>query len=242
VWHSLLVLARRAGARTDVGKSVSSAHCPTCGAPESNGASGTCDFCGATLNDASKSWALAEAIASNSPRADELRALIRDTGTPAEEPARGLAASAAGGNGAPAPLMTLSWMVKMSMADGHVDHLERALLEKYAARYGISAERLDGLLIAAQNDTLDIEVPADRNQASATLAALARVALADGKIEASEAEMLRAAGQNLGLSEHDVGQLLKRTRAQMYAEAKEELRLARQSRGNGTGNGSASSR
>ena len=49
--YSLFVLWRHPGAKTDTGKGISSAHCPGCGAPQSNSASPSCDFCGVVLND-----------------------------------------------------------------------------------------------------------------------------------------------------------------------------------------------
>ena len=58
--HTLLVLSRRADAKTDVAKGISSAHCPQCGAPESGGVGGGCDFCGAVLNDGSHGWVLTD--------------------------------------------------------------------------------------------------------------------------------------------------------------------------------------
>lgn len=58
--YSLFVLWRQPGLRTDSGKGISSAHCPTCGAPQSNSASSACDFCGAVLNDGSQGWVLVE--------------------------------------------------------------------------------------------------------------------------------------------------------------------------------------
>src|SRR5207247_7999278 len=69
VSHLLVVLARKPGVKSDTDKAIASAHCPTCGAPESDSASGVCDFCGATLNDGSKTWALLDAAPISHPRA-----------------------------------------------------------------------------------------------------------------------------------------------------------------------------
>src|SRR6185436_4748720 len=52
----LLVLARKVGAQSNPDLSISSAHCPNCGAPESNAASPVCEYCGITLNDGSQAW------------------------------------------------------------------------------------------------------------------------------------------------------------------------------------------
>ncbi|MDB5172915.1 MAG: hypothetical protein JWO87_551 [Phycisphaerales bacterium] len=57
---SLFVLWRQPGSKTDAGKGISSAHCPSCGAPASGGASSACDFCGCVLNDGAHGWVLAD--------------------------------------------------------------------------------------------------------------------------------------------------------------------------------------
>ena len=72
--HTLLVLGRRADAVTEVAKGISSAHCPQCGAPESGGVGGSCDFCGAVLNDGSHGWVLVDLLPADSPAAATLRA------------------------------------------------------------------------------------------------------------------------------------------------------------------------
>jgi predicted lipid-binding transport protein (Tim44 family) len=58
--YSLFVLYRQGQVRTNLGKGISSAHCPGCGAPESDSAASACDFCGAVLNDGSLGWVLVD--------------------------------------------------------------------------------------------------------------------------------------------------------------------------------------
>ncbi len=70
--HTLLVLSRKTDAVTDVAKGISSAHCPQCGAPESGGIGGACDFCGAVLNDGSHGWVLTDIQPGGGPIAAEL--------------------------------------------------------------------------------------------------------------------------------------------------------------------------
>ncbi len=74
--RTLLVLGRRADAKTDVAKGISSAHCPQCGAPESGGVGGACDFCGAVLNDGSHGWVLVDLLPADGEAADALQAEI----------------------------------------------------------------------------------------------------------------------------------------------------------------------
>ena len=55
---TLFVLFRQAGVQSKAAQSISSAHCPRCGAPESGGIGAACEFCGAVLNDGSADWVL----------------------------------------------------------------------------------------------------------------------------------------------------------------------------------------
>jgi hypothetical protein len=72
---TLFVLFRGAGVRTKASQSISSAHCPQCGAPESGGISAACEFCGAVLNDGSLDWVLENMLAVSDPQA---QALLRE--------------------------------------------------------------------------------------------------------------------------------------------------------------------
>jgi len=232
VSHLLLVLARKAGAKSDTDKSISSAHCPTCGAPESTAASGVCEFCGATLNDGSQSWALADATAMSSPRALELLSAMRAAAAPATVSTNGDSDEDDRGQPTPqSPATTLAWMVKMSLADGVLDDKERDLLAAYATRYRIPTDRLDQLITAAQANNLDIPLPADQNEARSTLKSMARAALADGRISSEEQSLLEAAGEKLGFSDRDVSLLLKRTRSELFSDARQQLRGKRNGNG-----------
>ena len=79
--HTLFVLIRKTSARTDVAKGISSAHCPNCGAPESGGTTGSCEFCGTALNDGSNGWVLDNILGFSDPGAQQmLRQLNVTTG------------------------------------------------------------------------------------------------------------------------------------------------------------------
>ena len=70
--HTLFVLMRKASSKTDVAKGISSAHCPNCGAPESGGITGACEFCGTALNDGSNGWVLDNILSLSDPEAQTL--------------------------------------------------------------------------------------------------------------------------------------------------------------------------
>lgn len=68
---TMFLLARQSTTRTDPARAISSAHCPSCGAPESTSASNACDFCGMVLNDGSVGWVLEDVRDKNDPAARE---------------------------------------------------------------------------------------------------------------------------------------------------------------------------
>jgi hypothetical protein len=74
LYYSHLVFCRRADTKTEVGKGISSAHCPTCGAPESGGVSNACDFCGTVLTDGAHGWVLDAFLSRADPQAQSLLA------------------------------------------------------------------------------------------------------------------------------------------------------------------------
>jgi hypothetical protein len=77
----LFVFIRDAEAKTEVAKGISSAHCPNCGAPESGGTSGACEFCGTALNDGSHGWVLDATLGLADGKAQALLGALREAAT-----------------------------------------------------------------------------------------------------------------------------------------------------------------
>ena len=222
----LLVLYRKAGVTANSDAVVSSAHCPGCGAPERGGSSGACEFCGAVLNDGSKGWVL-EAIPDGLEATEVLRRLHDIPAAPIPlAPIGSVRPMNGNGNGAvpPAGLGLMAWMVKLVLADGHIDPAERKMLEQAAARQRVPANRLNELLAQAEQGGLEPPQPANDDEARAWLGAMVTAALADGKLENSEVALLRSAGQGCGLGDHDLKQLIKQKRSELYAAARGGLR------------------
>jgi hypothetical protein len=212
--------------KSNADKGISSAHCPSCGAPESDVAGNACGHCGTVLNDGSTGWVLADVVSAHGA---EARSLL-------DRAARGPDVTAeavgAGGNGdaarngvvTPSSEGLLSWMVNLSAADGDFADRERAALSRVASRGGVSAARLTAMIDASRGGRVDAPQPADASEARAWLAELATVALADGRLTRPEYNLLKAVGVRAGFTEADIRLLLKRQRAQLYADAKSALR------------------
>lgn len=247
VVHTLFVLARKPAARSNPDQSISSAHCPNCGAPESGGVSGACEFCGIILNDGSKTWALEEEILLHDDRADALIDAMQNSAASggSTSPAEAFPAGPPPLSGPPPipqlrgaaartvpPLTVLSWMVKMTLADGTIDPRERKMLESVADRFAVPRDRLEGLIAAAQLNALNLPQPASLEEARSQLEAMGRVALADGKLSREEYALLLSTGGEWGLSDYDVKALLRQCKTDLFAEAKVLLRGAKTSRNN----------
>lgn len=66
---TMLVLVRQHGAKTRIERTITSSHCPKCGAPESNSATHSCEFCNTILNNGEFEWALADMLPHSSTAA-----------------------------------------------------------------------------------------------------------------------------------------------------------------------------
>jgi tellurite resistance protein len=213
-----LVLERQSTARTDPDKSISSAHCPNCGSPESDSAGNACPNCGTVLNDGSRDWVLAQWAPVNDPAID---VLLQQAAESAEEE-NGTATTA------PANAMgLLAWAVKIAAADGTIDARERSSLIDLAAHSSISVQQLDTLIASALAGTLQLPEPADPPEAREWLTAMARIALSDGTLDRSEIELLRTMGTRIGLAGYDIEQLLRRVQAEQVTAARAAQRTGR---------------
>ena len=227
VARSLLVLRRNAGAQTNVTQAVSSAHCPSCGAPESNSAASSCEFCGTALADGRR-WVLEDVLSLHDGAARAWLERLHRPALPAAGSQAPGAFAVAGGWMEPADRVgLLAWMISMVLADGEIDERERAMLTSVAKQRKIGQERLDSMVKAAMAGQLQVPQPADRDEAREWIGAMAAMALADGKLARQELALLQEAGRRIGLATYDLNQILKQKKAELYATARSALREKR---------------
>jgi uncharacterized tellurite resistance protein B-like protein len=218
LFHTLFVLTRKAGAKTEAGKGISSAHCPNCGAPEPGGASNSCDYCGTVLNDGAHGWVLDDITARAEPRGQELmRQLGRSSASPSA-PATGPATVI------PDKFGVLAWTVQVAVADGNVDQEERKMLLALAARQNIAPPQVDRMIEAAARGALQAPSPANLDEARLWLSSMVETALADGKLQPQEFQVLCSVGQQVGLTAMDVKLLVNQVKTDRYAAATGALR------------------
>jgi hypothetical protein len=229
-WAAVLfVLAKKAESPTDAAQSISSAHCPNCGAPESNSADAACQFCGTVLNDGAQGWVLEQVLGRDDSAG---QALLADLRRPPAIP--GTAGADAGdGNwhrpeaSVPDSMGLLAWMVKVATADGNVDPREREQLVNFATGWNVPLDRVDGMIAAGLRGDLAVPKPHDSHEARAWLEAMATEAWADGKVTREELELLKSVAVPAGLGDYDVDQIVKSARAKLYQESAAALRARR---------------
>lgn len=229
------VLGRRHGTKTDLAHAVSSGHCPNCGGPEKGSPNGQCPYCGTLLNTGDKDWILLRALV---PFEDELRTLRREalaqakTASPVEKD---------GGGKEDGPRLTMDWpdaapvsarkvigwMIRVMLADGEIDKDELRALMAAAKERELPLREVERMIEAAKADELETPEPRDPREAKAWMLAMARMALADGRITREEKVVLLVTGQRMGLSKYDVKQMVQKAKTELYQEAKEALRAVR---------------
>jgi uncharacterized tellurite resistance protein B-like protein len=212
--HSIMVLVRDAGVRSDPDRALSSAHCPSCGAPEL-GLSGTCSYCGKALNSPSRGWML-EAVFRCSSTAGQAAMKELIARGPAATPRRG-----------PAAVGLVAWMIKVAAADGCVGAEEDLALRSLASARGVGGRLVDEMIAAAAAGSLEAPAPADRAEAMEWLRSAIGAALADGRLERSEINALCAMAEKAGISEKEVLLLASAERTEAIRRAHDELGAAR---------------
>lgn len=202
----VFVLVRKHGVTTPAQMTFMSSHCPGCGAPFQEGSGGECEYCGRALNDGSQDWVLSsiERFQASRITASAVAAIQRAALVP--------------------PDLVLSAMATAMYADGVVDEKEMKTLRSFAESRGVSEEQLGEILSTVESGSANLPAPANQAEGRQILEAMARMALADGKLSQEEKAILYEFGRTQSLTRADVNLLLGSMRKQLYAEAKQALR------------------
>lgn len=241
--REIFILIRSTKAKTLTEKSLSSAHCPSCGAPETTSKDNECQYCGTVMNSGETSWVLKDVLSSNSPKIRELLALIRETinapatasvvSTGVKAQARfSVAKQAELGHPDEAISSTelILWAIAMMLADGHIDQRELKYLEEMGKLYGLSQTRINQLIseISASDDPVGrVMSLCSVKEPSKLLGHLIAMALADGKITKEEKSMLINVATKAGISEARFQEILNNERRKQYKAATEAMRVVK---------------
>ena len=198
----IFTLIRKHGVKTLVSQGLHSAHCPGCGAPYTGEEGGACQYCGRPLNDGSGSWVLEEIKPFTGSRINSARI------------------SPVSGSVQVTPDVILMAMAGVMYSDGNLAQEERELLYTFAEHRGISKDRFDIVLASVESEEAAVPVPANKAEALEILKAMVRMALADGKLDKSEKELLEKYAERASLSKNVVSSTIAAQRRSLYKEVK----------------------
>lgn len=184
----IFTLERSAAARTDASRGISSAVCPSCGAPAGESTAPACEFCGAALGASEREWILCAAAPwerwmaraavapSAPPKVDEV---IADR----SERQR-----------------LLYTMGQLAAADGAVADKERRQLESCAQRWGLPPEDVEQALSpTARGAGLTDALRPGSREAEVFLQSLISLARVDGRVDHNERRLLEQVAGRLGV-------------------------------------------
>ena len=203
--NSVMVLKRNSGVRSDLARTITSAHCPSCGAPESDITSHACGFCNQVVNDGRFDWVLHQWLPLHSDLATEWKTRLTSDGTGD--------VSVATDTSTPSVADALDWAVQAVVADGVITSEESQAVLGLAARQGLSHDQAQALITQAVQKKLDPPVPPSDEVGRTWLSIVADVAVADGDVDDAEQDVLLELGKHLNMSSYDIRLLLAKSQA-----------------------------
>ena len=235
----IFVLKRKHGVKTDTKTSLSSAHCPNCGAAVTNSLSNECDYCGSVLNDGSREWVLEAVLPQGDTRISKAVVLIRAADSnlssgKIEDNNMGSISAGVKKNYSVEDYTTsmnsvsgktiIKWTIAMMLADGVIDPSEQEIIYEYGLRCGMDKVSIDSMvdIIKVQKSPVEyVSMTTDLPENTLDLIRLlVRVAYADGKVTKEEVAMLRYVGQRLNMSEDQIKKILTEERMRLYRMSK----------------------
>jgi predicted lipid-binding transport protein (Tim44 family)/uncharacterized tellurite resistance protein B-like protein len=203
--HHMYTFKRRHGVSSSPQYLLASCHCPACGAPETISNTDVCAFCSVQLNTGEQGWVLehVETYSNHRPWRPPVSTLPRSHTRQATV----------------ADLELVRFAIALMLADGKTDAREEAQLARFARARYINARRLKALIKGIEEGE-STRLPAISREAACELISdLARICLADGKVDESEMAMLRIVAQRTNFNEDDIERLIEIERDAMYRSA-----------------------
>ncbi|MBF0500515.1 MAG: TIM44-like domain-containing protein [Candidatus Riflebacteria bacterium] len=198
VVREVFVLARRHGIATDEHVTLSSAHCPRCGAPLVSAYSVSCEYCDLILNEGNVGWILERIIDEADPEFQKLQQTVRHAPQNDDE-----------SNERRSAIDVLTVMAQVLLADGKIDDREMKLLREMGKKYAVSSGRLDSIIAELKEGIVHIPYVSNRAFAWSLLEAAACMALSDNELSPEEEQTLIRLAQHLGYSNVDVQRALR---------------------------------
>jgi len=213
------VIERRHGVKGDLNHALSSAHCPSCGAPREAVGDNRCRYCGTVLNDGATDWVLSAVY---TPQSTELASLRMKLG-----------GQMAATHTMRSPLERLAWMIQVMLADGVIDDKEREMLTAFAQSKRISMDRVEQMIGMMQAGQFKAPQPTRPGEADQWLDDMIDMALADGTISGKEQQLIETMAARLGYSRSDLKIRIGKRRGELFRQHRATAREAkRQTREN----------
>lgn len=214
-YKQIFILTRKANAKTLLDSSLSSAHCPNCGAPESKSSANECDYCGTVMNSGEKDWVLEDVVFSNDAKARKLIQSLKantspQTGKSTQNPTFKNSISG---------LEMIRWAIGMMLADGIVEQSEIDYIGELSHKYSITKNQISEIIkeISSQPNPVDYVMKTSTVTDSRELfKCLITMAMADGKISKEEMQMLKEIAKNSNIVEPEFSRILQEERKNLY--------------------------
>jgi uncharacterized tellurite resistance protein B-like protein len=217
--RDVLVLCRDAKVKTNQNNTLSSSHCPGCGAPLASSFALHCGYCGATLNSG-KEWQLENLLKENDPVYVEIlnkkAEIVSENynrlakSTVAKKEQEVLKEEIRSGR----DIITV--MVQVLLADGKIDDTELAFVKAMAKKYHMPEEALQGIFETTKTDSEFMPRPANLREAQDILKGAAEMAYADSVLSPQEEETLQKVASKLGYSAMDLKRILRNAQKAVY--------------------------
>jgi tellurite resistance protein len=194
IFRDLFVLTRKHGSKSNLKNAITSSHCPSCGANTESSFATSCEYCGSSLNEGSKSWILEKVTTERDN--EYLDAISRPRKKISDDECLSTEQRSA------RDIVTIT--AQLLLADGVIDPNEVNLLNKIASSYGMLQKDVDSIIENLKGGLVYIPAPQDNRQSWELLLHATRMALADGTIDESEEKSLISLAKHIGYTEMDV--------------------------------------
>lgn len=215
------ILVRHKDVTTSKENTLTSSHCPGCGAPQTINTNGACEYCNLAQNDGSSDWVLQDIKPFFTFSAN---AQMIPPPVAGREPTNIMKSKLSPSDNE----HLLQCVIAVMMADGIIDPKEEKALQKMAKNRNITQARLNQLISNVQlNGTVTAPESGNGSENKEFVQALIKMCLADGNVSASEKTLIKALTAHMSYTDVDIDMMIKKERAELYQQAKQALKTAR---------------
>ena len=212
--NEVYVFERQSGVQTEASKSLSSAHCPGCGAPASDQTHGSCEYCGTPFNDGSRDWILISIMPYVVYQSTVKVAPIQDS----EPPAHAGLPYDQSINFDKENLMAV--IIEVMYEDGVIDQNEQAVLMEFLQHMNMSVEYINRLMAGINDGSYKVLMPSKTMEKKELLLDVINLCLLDSKISKTERKILNFLGTKFGYSHVDLKMFINKQRSKLYKDGK----------------------